>query len=390
MSLALPRMLQLRIASAVLGFLLVALAARPAAAVTCAGSQPAVCPFGEPAPGTLDCRVDVDCVLPSNQLYPAPAYDFGDRRLVVTKTITVDGAGILRVAGGGLLVTGSGTIHAAGDGQGAQMVEMFLTGDITVQTGGIVDVSSGAGSLTAPGSGGTIDLRGAAIQMNGKLLAYGDGRDTYGGEVNLDAKGDLTVANVNAGGGDRAGGGDVSFYATGSITATGPVECDGLDGGSVSYDAGGGITTTTPATVDIGATGPDGDAGSFDASANGTVTLNGAVTGVGQPDVDQSGGDGADFSVESLSGSITLNALVDLSGAPSGFGGDLDLDAWEDAVIAGKVLLGTSGQWGAGSSLTTVTAGGNLTISNLIDASSPGSGGELTFVADGTLTITST
>src|SRR5262249_8627650 len=154
-----------------------------AAAVSCVGSNPTTCPFGEPAPGTLDCRVDVDCVLPSNQLYPAPAYDFGDRRLVVTKVITVDGAGILRVTGGGLLVTGSGTIRAGGNGQGGQMVEMLLAGDVTVQTGGIVDVSSGAGTPTAPGSGGTIDLRGAAIQMNGKLRADGDGRDTYGGEV---------------------------------------------------------------------------------------------------------------------------------------------------------------------------------------------------------------
>src|SRR5262245_4999964 len=143
MSFALPRMLQLRIAPAVLGSLLVALAARPAAAVSCVGSQPAICPFGLPAPGTLDCRVDVDCVLPSNQPYPGPAYAFGDRRLVVTKTITVDGAGILRVTGGGLLLTGSGTIGAAGDGMGGQLVEMFLSGDITIQTGGLIDVSSG-------------------------------------------------------------------------------------------------------------------------------------------------------------------------------------------------------------------------------------------------------
>jgi hypothetical protein len=380
-------MLQLRIAPAVLGLPLLIPAARPAAAaVSCVGAQTAICPFGQPSPGTLDCRVDVDCVLPSSQPYPAPGYDFGARRLVVTKMLTVDGDGILRVRGGGLLVTGSGSIHAAGNGMGGQLVEMFLSGDITVETGGLVDVSSGV----AFGSAGSIDLRGAAIRIDGRLLANGTGRDTYGGYITVDATGDLSVASVDASGGDRAGGGDASFYATGSITGAGPVKCSGADGGSVYYEAGGAITTTSLATSDVGATGPDGSGGSFEAYGNDTVSLSGDVSGVGQPDVDQSGGDGADFSAESLSGSIMLDALVDLSGAPSGYGGDIELDAWQDIVITGKILLGTSGQWGAGSSLTTITAGGDITVSNLIDASSPGTGGELDFEALGTLTVTKT
>jgi hypothetical protein len=387
---ALAHPLMLRIPWPTLGGLLLSLLAGQAWAAECPAS--AACPLGVLSGD--DCRIDADCTLPSSS--PYPLYDLGSRRLVVMKQVTVQGDGVLRIAAESILFGSSGSIRAGGAGTGTQHLELTASGDVTLLSGSVLDVSSGVGSVDDPGSGGTIDVRGATVQIDGKLLAHGTSRDTYGGEVYVEATGDLTVALTDVSGGDRAGGGDASFYAAGSLAVTGPIKCQGLDGGGLTMDVGGDIVTASAAEIQVQGTGADGSGGSIDAYAGGSVSLGGDVSGKGLEDEAfdgepaQSGGDGAEVTIEAASGSVVLDANLDLSGAPSGYGGDLDVTADGDVTIAGKVQLGTSGVYGAGSSLTDVEAGRDLTISREIDASSPGLGGDLTFFAPGTVTITST
>jgi hypothetical protein len=383
-------MLRIRTPWAAFGGLLLSLAAGRAFAVVCPVSAP--CPLG--VLSGQECRVDVECTLPSSA--PYPVYDFGARRLVVNKQITVQGDGVLQVVAESILFGSSGSIRAGGAGMGAQRLELMASGDIALPTGSVLDVSTGVGSVDSPGSGGLIDVRGATVQIAGKLLAHGTNRDTYGGYVNVEATGDLSIGLTDVSGGDRAGGGEASFYAAGSMAATGPIKCQGLEGGGLTIDVGGDVVTSSVATIQLQATGADGSGGSLDAYAGGSVTIGGELSGKGLEDEAfdgepaQSGGDGADVTIEAATGSVVLNANMDMSGAPSGYGGDLDVSADGDVTIAGKMELGTSGVYGAGSSLTDVEAGRDLTISQEIDASSPGLGGELTFFAPGTVTITST
>lgn len=372
-------MLQLRSLPAALGVLLLTVVADPAFAQSCLGPQPAICPLGQPA--GPDCRIDADCTVPSSP--PYPVLDFGSRRLVVTKTITVGGDGILRVAAGAVALEGSGTIRALGAGQGTQRVDLTTTGDITIGSGAAIDVS-------AAGSGGGIELVGASVRSDGNLRANGTVREAYGGSITIDATGNLDLAGLDVRGGDQGFGGDASLYAGGTITVSAPLRAQGSDGGSVTLDAGGDVVTE--AEIQVSATEADGYGGGVDAFAIGSVTIGGAVSGTGREGAHEggsagTGGDGAEFTIEALEGSVAINANVDLRGAPSGYGGDLEVTADLDVVVAGKISLGTEGILGSGSFATEITAGRNLTISKDIDASCPGYGGELAFYAGGTLAI---
>src|SRR5262249_52987730 len=137
----------------------------------------------------------------------------------------------------------------------------------------------------SPGEGGSIDVSATTATLAGNLRARGEGRDTYGGSIEVDTTGDLAVAGLDVSGGDRAGGGDVTLMSDGTITAAAAIKAQGLDGGSIEFDAGADVVTSSGATIEVQATGPDGSGGSVDVSAGGSVTIGGAVTGMGREDV---------------------------------------------------------------------------------------------------------
>ncbi len=389
----LARMLQPRIASAALGAVALLLVAGADAAASCPASAP--CQLGTPSGN--ECVIQADCTIDS----AAPAgtsIDLGTRRLVVKsgKQISVTGAGILSVSAASILLETSAKLVSPGDGLGLQRVDLSADGDVTLESGSAVDVSSTAGSLQSLGVGGSISLYAATATIAGNLRAGGSGRDTYGGTVFVVTGGALAVSGLDVSGGDRAGGGDITLLADGSINATGAIKAQGADGGTVEFDSGGDVVTTNAATILVQATGPDGSGGSVDVSADGSITLAGDIDGDGQEDIPfdgdpaQSGGDGADFSADALNGGVTISANLDLSGAPSGTGGDFDVSADQDISISGKVLLRATGVFGYGADFVYVIAGRDTTISGQLDASSAGSGGSMEIDAGRKVLITGT
>src|SRR5262249_3979452 len=223
-------------------------------------------------PSGSDCRIEDDCTIASS----APLwafFDFGPRRLVVKggKEVSVLDDGILGISAAGILLEQSAKILAPGAGLGLQRVQLTADGDIRLQVGSAMGGSSSAGTLQSPGEGGSINVSAATAILAGNLRAHGEGRDTYGGTIEVDTTGDLAVAALDVSGGDRAGGGDITLTSGGTITASAAIKAQGLDGGTVELDAGADAVTSSGATIDVQATGPDGSGGSVDVSAGGSV-----------------------------------------------------------------------------------------------------------------------
>src|SRR5262245_9431945 len=395
MVVALPRMPGLRTVPAALAALLLPLLfASTGSAASCTGPQPAVCPLGVVSGN--DCRISADCTIDSS----APTWailQFGARRLVIgggTK-VTVLGDGILDISAGSVLLEASARIVAPGAGLGQQRVDLAADGDVTLQAGSVIDVS--AGTLEDVSVGGSITVIAPTATLAGSLRAGAAGRNAYGGTIFVSTTGDISVAGLDASGGDQdGGGGDITLMSNGAITASGAIKAHGLDGGTVEMDGDGDVVTTKDATIEVQATGPAGSGGSVDVSAGGSATIAGDISGKGLEDVPfdgepaQSGGDGADFGVDSINGNVTITADIDISGAPSGSGGDFVVSADQDVAIAGKVLLRADGVWGFGSDFVFVDAGRDTTISGQLDGTSAGTGGSLDVEAGRKVLITST
>jgi hypothetical protein len=389
-------MLWLRtVPAALVALLLSLLVASTASAVSCTGSQPALCPLGEVSGN--DCQISADCTIESS----APTWallEFGDRRLVIKSgtKVTVLGDGILDISAAAVLLETSAKILAPGAGFGQQRVIVETDGDVTLQTGSAIDVSSAAGTLQAVGVGGSITLLAATATIAGNLRASGAGRDTYGGTIDVVTTGSLSVAGLDVSGGDRAGGGDITLLSNATVTASGAIKAEGLDGGTVEMDGDADVVTTSDATIEVQATGPDGSGGSVAVSTGGSAMIAGDISGTGREDIPfdgepaQTGGDGADFDADSLNGSVTITADIDISGAPSGTGGDFVVTADQDVTIAGKVLLRAVGVWGFASDFVFVLAGRDTTISGQLDGTSAGTGGSLDVEAERKVLITST
>src|SRR5262245_5396922 len=396
MVVALPRMPGLRTVPAALAALLLPLLlGSTGSAASCTGADPAVCPLGVVSGN--DCRITTDCTIDSS----APTWailQFGTRRLVVGNgaKVTVLGDGILDITAAAVLLEPSARIIALGAGFGQQRVNLSADGDVTLQAGSVIDVSSSAGTLQAVGFGGSITVTADSATIAGALRADGSGRDTYGGTIDVETTGNLSVAGLDVSGGDRAGGGDITLVSNATITASAAIKAQGLDGGTIEMDADVDVVTTRDATVEVQATGPDGSGGSVDVSAGGSATIAGDITGNGQEDIPfdgepaQSGGDGADFEADSFNGSVTITADIDVSGAPSGSGGDFVVSAGQDASISGKVLLRAVGIWGFASDFVFVFGGRDTTISCQLDGTSAGTGGSLDVEAERKVLITST
>src|SRR4029453_17966944 len=155
MALSLPRMLWLRTVPAALAALLLSLRfASVASAASCAGPQPAICPLGVVSGN--DCRIGA--AGPGESWAPWPLLYFGSRRLVIKsgKEVTVLGDGILNISAGSILLETSAKILAPGTGFGAQGVSLDADGEVALQAGSAIDVSSSAGTLEHVGIGGSI------------------------------------------------------------------------------------------------------------------------------------------------------------------------------------------------------------------------------------------
>jgi len=265
-------------------------------------------------------------------------------------------------AGGPLTATNRGKIRAKGKGTPGGNVSVVATsmtldgridarggtgGDIEVSTtsgvmaindklevdgadgtGGTITVSGAAGvttqrKLDADGAttGGTIDVSGLVVNVNGNLQARGNGSSGTGGAVTVTGQ-FVAVRNVRLRGGASAG----SFTATattGSLTMNGQVDMRAINGvgGTMELSAAGQLKVLRKARADGEVLG-------------GTITLEStgdAVIVTDRLSVDSSNGAGGSVMV-SASKDVTLDGGVDAAGET---GGTVVASAGEDLTALG-------------------------------------------------------
>ena len=353
------------------------------AAAQCGGTQ--LC-----AAGAGDCTVNAACTitLPSGGL----TIDLGSRRLVVTRTLTVNGpaGGSLVIKAGDVLIDG-GTIILPGANGVAGVLSIMSATNLTVRNSGVFDVN---GSDSA----GVVDLEalGGDLNFNGRIRANGIAtRMGYGGEIDLYAKGSMTVdgSGLDVSGGDLGGAGFLTLEAeTGSMNVTSPLKAFGADGGDIDISAGTTLTTSAAAQLNVDANGDAGSGGAVDLSAEGNIVIGGETIGSGTlPDFQmdgKSGGDGADVDIFSNTGSVTLNGRITANAAAGGSGGTLDFEAGQNLTITKPIVATSGGLDGIGGDVF-LTADGIMSLQDSIDVSgSIGSGGSIEVFGLGNVTIT--
>ena len=340
-------------------------------------SSPAAAQCG----GTQLCAAGVgDCTIASSCTITVPAggltIDLGARKLVLSKTLTVQGIGLFTINAGSVLVDGGSIIAPGQDDVGGNITINSAT-SITFQNNALVDVSGGV-------TGGVIDFEAnnGDLNFSGRIKANGTTRDGDGGAVSLFATGNMTVAGgpIDASGGDRAGGGFLDFEVlNGSFLMSASLNVAGGDGGDVILVGGTTLQTTASADINVSATGDAGSGGSIDLSASGDVSIAGDADGTGAVSADPTfsdGGDGADYDLTSDNGSITVTGQADMSAASGGFGGELDFEAGLDLTISNQMATMAAGVDGMGGDVTFL-AGRALSLTQSVDASGGAFGGTI-------------
>ena len=174
-------------------------------------------------------------------------------------------------------------------------------------------------------SAGVVDLEALAgdLNFNGRIRANGIAtRMGYGGEIDLYAKGSMTVdgPGLDVSGGDLGGAGFLTLEAeTGSMNLTSPLKAFGADGGDIDMSAGTTLQTSAAAQLNVDANGDAGSGGAIDLSAEGNIADrwrdHRQRLAAGLPDGWEIGGDGADFDIFSNSGSVTINGRITVNRA---------------------------------------------------------------------------
>jgi len=355
--------------------------------------------------------------------------------VVATPVVVTDGSVIdvlnreLRIASGGALDVGAGTMT-------------LRAATLTIQSGGFVRglgaVSTGGGTVNVTADvvtiAGTLDVSGApagnlditantTFTATGSITARALSRDELGGTIQITAGSVAISGPVSVAGGFDSIGGDLGVAATGNVTISSLLDVAGGDGGGIEIDAGsmtsgGNITFSDTALLRADATTAGGFGGSIDVTAlgdaltTGLVTVNGQLSAKGLTgteeigggsggcvDVSASGdihvdrssarltaeggapdGDGGEVAFTSDNGGVVLEGTATAACAgPESNGGSVTIDAAENVVVNGSMLV--TGGDGGGGEATIGSANASVAVgrSALIDVSSTsaGQGGEI-------------
>jgi len=331
------------------------------------------------SPSANPCVVSANLVVPSGTIA-----DIGTRDLVIAanKTLTVSGAGLLLIRARNVTLEADSKIVAGGqDGFGGDVI-IEATGPVWMKTGSRIDVQSAFG--------GSIDVSGASFQLDGQLRGSATARDGDGGIVSVLTTGNTTLAGqgIQNNGGDRfASGGLVDVIAGGNIVVSATIAAKGGDGdgGDIDLDAAGDLTTTFAGELVSFATWPFGSGGATTLTAGGSVTVGGSILARGQGDFFEGGGDGGDLDIIADGGDVRINATVELDGsAPDGSGGFLDVFAVGRVEFNAPVSL-TSGREGGGGDV--LVTGQDVLVNAPLTLQAGFIGGAVDVFADGDVTF---
>jgi hypothetical protein len=299
------------------------------------------------------------------------------RNVVIDERGRVDVSG--KGGGGEIMIHAGGAVSIAGTLQADFLTVTAAGGTILITAGGSVS-GTATSTITARGGldsdgGGVIDFNAGSTMTLQSELDVG-GYD--GGVINLDARGKITMQDVDASGnGDAGSGGCIDVLAGAGIEITGAVVANGVSGtfmtggcgGLMCFDAGfGNLVLPDDAVISADGASPDGGGGQVGLLANGSATVRGIITARG-PAGETCGGDvcvdvGYDFT---LFGS----GVVDVSGGDSG--GGVEILASRDLVLNGNLDVSgrRAGSFSGDVSLVAGLGGkGALTVAGIVDARS--------------------
>lgn len=364
-------------------------------------ADPAICPSSTSAACVIAKTFQVSqdgCIL-----------DFGTRLVTISATGILDinnftvtlNAGSLIIAPGspGGFIDGRGNQAAPGDRGG--MITINTTGDVNIQhapsLNGKIDVSGNTAAGTiAITAGGTITVAGH-LEAN-QLLSAADG-----GTIRLSAQGDIIMpANgemLATGGADASLGGEIDLNAAGQVMLSDQISVNGASGGTAMFTAG---TSVSTQVVNANGTGDGGDGGEIDVTAGTSANVLGKLSADGGPyqTLDGAGGGGGLVNIVASFGNLTVGSPtvggpISAEGAAGpagafadGDGGEIQLTAQGRTVVYknSAVSARSNGFSGYGG---TVTLQPNLdaSVASLLDASGGGGGNEVDIFAGTDVTL---
>jgi cysteine-rich repeat protein len=312
--------------------------------------------------------------------------DVGTRELRIAAGGALDvGSGTMTIRAGRLTVDGNGAVKAAGS---------------TVNSGGTILVEAGAvvvaGSIEANGTpGGTITVTATGdVSVTGAtgLSARSLSREEVGGTITVRAANTTLAGPVSVLGGPDSVGGDANLTSTGSVVITSTIDAAGGDGGSIDIEAGatpgaGNIVIGDLATLRVDATFEGGFGGTLDVFARGDgvdlghVAVDGTLSALGRGGGAVGGGAGGCITILADGDVLNLGAGTSLStagGGPDGEGGEIEITANRGVVeLHGTLDSGSPGAESSGGSVS-IDAQGEVAVFGSIDAEAgSGGGGEV-------------
>jgi hypothetical protein len=327
--------------------------------------------------GTWD--VGPDCLL-----------DFGARSVDLQGTLNVT---TVTIYAADLTVAGTGKILGTGDSLGATNIVTSRgsghNGDIVIlgrieQNG---DLAGGDVNLDAEGE--------VLIAGSGKIEAKGTANHAGGGYVAIVAvhlisvDGSATSIDVSGGGGDGYGGLVVLESYLDNVELRRTLDAHGQQGGGGCLEmlAYAGMVTSTE-TLDLHATGY-GDGGSLTIGARDLVTISGIVdadAGVGS--LGYGGGSGGSIDID-CDRDVEIHERINAQGGIDGFGADMTVYC-RDFLFDGPHIWLQDGHSGGEGGVFDLSASGSVTITEEINTdgdSNGGFGGTVTISAGSVLTI---
>lgn len=280
---------------------------------------------------------------------------------------------------GGNITLSAGTSVTASNAISSQGGSASSGGTLQVLAGTDIDLSAAIDLRGGEYDGGSIDLTGRHVLMNGSVDMSSTSGGADGGDLTIVAMGHAwlygpVVSNGSGADGWGYDGGDVDVMAGAEITVQNELRLrsgapDGT-GGSISLDAG--TTVSTGAGfLNVGGNGSDSAGGSIAVTADGAISLGpvsatggswngGSLNVVGQSSVTMGtidarggGGDGNGGKINIKGKAITSAGNIQASGPWEG--GDIVMSGCSIAVNAGISWTATGTSKGLGSSALTYT-----------------------------------
>jgi len=291
---------------------------------------------------------------------------FGDSSTLSARGTFGQVGGDITLIAGGNVVVGAALVDV--DGGDAGSVAIITAGTITMK--GVAATGLGTGFVQDFGSGGYLDFTGSAITVNGSIDADGTS-DGCGGCIALTAT--FGAVTVN-----------------GSIGADSVSPFEGGPGGGIAINATGTVTIPSGGSLSAIGNGAFGCGGAID--IEGRLGVNLAGTG----SLDTSGGGGGGFLCVFSDSDINIAKQVKSAGvAAAGGGGEIQINAGLFAggnVTISNVVDATGGGCGiegcgVGGGVSIEGCNVNLTASGGVDTRAPDGTGDITITAREALTI---